>query len=119
MNDSREQLILIIDDDAESRETLGDLLSTQGYAIAHTDNGRQALDYLSHSTPALILLDLMMPVMSGWEFRAQQKSNPRLKFLPVVAMTASGLVGDIDADAIVHKPIDFDKLMTVVKQNCS
>jgi CheY-like chemotaxis protein len=119
VNDSSGQLILIIDDDAESRETLADLLSTQGYSIAHADNGRRALDYLSHSIPALIILDLMMPVMTGWEFRARQKSDPRLKPLPVVVMTASGLVADIDANAIVYKPIDFDKLMTVVKQHCS
>jgi CheY-like chemotaxis protein len=59
-----------------------------------------------------------MPVMSGWEFRARQKSDPRLASLPVVVTTASGLVHDIDADAVVRKPIDFGLLRSLVKQNC-
>jgi CheY-like chemotaxis protein len=61
----------------------------------------------------------MMPVMSGWEFRARQKIDARSKSLPIVVMTASGLVHDIDADAVVYKPIDFRVLMSAVKQNCS
>jgi CheY-like chemotaxis protein len=111
-------LILIVDDDTESREALADLLSNEGYDVIGAENGRQAPDYLNGTTPALIILDLMMPVMSGWEFRARQKIDPRLKSLPVVVMTASGLVHDIDADAIVSKPIDFATLISVVKQNC-
>jgi len=119
MNDSSEKLvILVVDDDSESREALATLLVDEGYDAICAENGRQALDYLSDSTPALIILDLMMPVMSGWEFRARQKIDPRLKSLPVVVMTASGLVHDIDADAVVPKPIDFRILMSAVKQNC-
>jgi CheY-like chemotaxis protein len=111
-------LILIVDDDTESREALADLLSNEGYQVIGVENGLQALDYLSATTPALIILDLMMPVMSGWEFRARQKIDPRLKSVPIVVMTASWLVHDIDADAIVCKPIDFGALISVVKQNC-
>jgi len=121
VNDSSDKLlILIVDDDAESREALAHLLANEGYGVICAENGRQALDYLiSGSRPALIILDLMMPVMSGWEFRARQKIDPKLKSLPVVVMTASGLVHDIDADAIVRKPIDFGALMSVVQQNCA
>lgn len=112
-------LILIVDDDAQGREALADLLTNEGYAVICAENGRQALDYLSGSPPpALIILDLMMPVMSGWEFRARQKLDARLESLPVVVMTASELVHDIDADAVVRKPFDFGALMSVVKQNC-
>ena len=119
MKDSSDKLlILIVDDDTESREALADLLSNEGYQVIGVENGLQALDYLNGTTPALIILDLMMPVMSGWEFRARQKIDPRLKSVPVVVMTASGLVHDIDADAIVCKPIDFGALISVVKQNC-
>jgi CheY-like chemotaxis protein len=119
MNGSSEKsVILVVDDDADCREMLADLLSKEGYVIAIAANGCQALDYLNHSTPALIILDLMMPVMSGWEFRARQKSDSRFESLPVVVLTASGLVRDIDANAVLLKPIDFGVLMRVVKQNC-
>jgi CheY-like chemotaxis protein len=119
MKDSSEKsVILLVDDDADCREMLADLLSNEGYMVVSAANGRQALDYLSGSTAALIILDLMMPVMSGWEFRARQKSDPRLASLPVVVTTASGLVHDIDADAVVRKPIDFGLLRSLVKQNC-
>jgi CheY-like chemotaxis protein len=115
---SEKSVILVVDDDVDCRELLADLLSNEGYAVACAENGLQALDYLRGSTPALIILDLMMPKMSGWEFRARQKVDPRLESLPVVVTTASGLVEDIDADAVIHKPIDFGLLMSVVKQNC-
>ena len=115
---SEKAVILIVDDDAISRKTLADLLSKNGYSVASAENGRQALDYLRRSTPALILLDLMMPVMSGWEFLALKKTDPRLEPLPVVVMTGSGLVHDINAQVVLHKPIDFGVLMSVVKQNC-
>ena len=119
MNASSEKaVILVVDDDANSREALADLLSKKGYSVASAENGCQALDYLRCSTPALILLDLMMPVMSGWEFLALKKTDPRLEPLPVVVITGSGLVHDLDAEAVLHKPIDFDVLMSVVKQNC-
>jgi CheY-like chemotaxis protein len=118
MKDSSEKsVILVVDDDADCREMLVDLLSNEGYMVVSAENGRQALDYLSGSTAAMIILDLMMPVMSGWEFRALQKSDPRLESLPVVVMTASA-VHDINADAVVRKPIDFGLLLSLVKQNC-
>jgi CheY-like chemotaxis protein len=69
-------------------------------------------------TPALIILDLMMPVMSGWEFLARQKRDARMQSVPVVVVTGSGPVRDVEADAVVHKPLDFRSLMKVVKENC-
>ncbi len=60
----------------------------------------------------------MMPVMSGWEFLAQQKRDARVRSVPVVVVTGSGLVHDVEANAVVHKPVDFGSLMRVVKQNC-
>lgn len=119
MKDSSEDsAILVVDDDADCREMLVDLLTNEGYMVASAKNGLQALVYLSGSPAAMIILDLKMPVMSGWEFRALQKSDPRLGSLPVVVMTASAHVRDIDADAVVRKPIDFGVLLGLVKQNC-
>ena len=119
MNDSTEKsVILIVEDDAESREVLSELLAKEGYTVVCAKNGRDALDYLSHSIPSLIILDLMMPIMSGWEFRERQRADPRLSSLPVVVTSASGLAPEIDADALIPKPIDFALLMSAVR-NCS
>jgi len=118
MNESGKSVILIVDDDVDCREMLAELLSNAGYLVVCAENGRQGLDYLNSSIPGLVILDLMMPVMSGWEFRARQRSDPRLESLPVVVTTASGLVQDIDADAIVRKPIDFKLLLSLVKRTC-
>ncbi len=110
--------ILVVDDDAQCRESLTDLLSNEGYEVVCAENGRQALDYMNSSTPGLMILDLMMPVMSGWEVLARQKIDPKLESLPVVVMTASGLVHDIEADAVLRKPVDAKALMNVVRRNC-
>jgi CheY-like chemotaxis protein len=121
MNDSTDKsLILIVEDDAESREVLSELLAKEGYTntVVCAENGRDALDYLSRSIPSLIILDLMMPIMSGWEFRERQRADPRLNSLPVVVTSASGLAPEIDADALIPKPIDFALLMSAVR-NCS
>lgn len=120
MNDSTEKLVILIvdDDDAESREVLSELLTKEGYTVVCAENGRDALDYLSRSIPSLIILDLMMPIMSGWEFRERQRADPRLNSLPVVVTSASGLAPEIDADALIPKPIDFALLMSAVRK-CS
>ena len=119
MKDPREKLeILVVDDEAESREALAELLLNEGYAVVCAENGRRALDCLTGMTPALIILDLMMPVMSGWEFLAQQKRDARMRSVPVVVVTGSAFEHDVEADAVVHKPIDFRSLMKAVKENC-
>src|SRR5215470_9805406 len=119
MKDPGEKLeILVVDDEAENRDALAELLLNEGYAVVCAENGRRALDCLAGMRPALIILDLMMPVMSGWEFLAQQKRDARMRSVPVVVVTGSGLVSDLEVDAVVHKPIDFHSLMNVVKENC-
>jgi len=118
--DKRRQ-ILLVDDDVDSTEALAELLSREGYAVACAENGREALDYLAHSKPpCLIILDLMMPVMSGWEFRQRQTSDPKLKSLPVVVVSASssGPIKGLKANAVLQKPVDFRRLMHVVRENC-
>ena len=115
----KKQEILLVDDDVDSTEALAELLSREGYAVACAENGREALDYLAHSNPpCLIILDLMMPVMSGWEFRQLQTSDPKLKSLPVVIVSATGPTKGMHANAVLQKPVDFRRLMHVVRENC-
>lgn len=114
--------ILIVDDDAAIRRTLSELLEDEGYVVASVANGREALEYLRDdpSSISLVLLDLMMPVMDGFQFRAEQKSDPMLASMPIVVMTARGGTerAGIDADAVISKPFDVLKLMDTIERSC-
>src|SRR5690349_1561300 len=77
--------ILIVEDDADLRDMMAQLLLLEGFDAYAVANGREALDYLHHAdAPNLILLDLMMPVMDGWEFRREQQRDPQLAGVPVI-----------------------------------
>jgi signal transduction histidine kinase len=110
--------ILVVEDDADLRETLVELLRANGYRSVGVENGRKALDYLSTSNvPSLILLDLMMPEMNGWQFRIEQKKNPAICGTPVVVLSAddSPQAAAIDADLYVKKPIDLSVLLSNIE----
>jgi len=80
--------VLIVDDDPQVRHCIATLLDTQGYRVAQAANGFEALDYLhSHDRPCLILLDLTMPKMNGWVFRAHLREDPGLASIPVVVLS--------------------------------
>src|SRR3954470_23175677 len=94
VNEKPDDTVLVVDDDQDIREALCDLLADAGYRAASVANGKEALIYLkSGELPCVILLDLMMPVMDGWEFRRQQQGDPRLSKIPVVVITAAGTQG--------------------------
>ncbi len=112
--------IVVVDDDTDLRETLGELLVEEGYDARLFENGRAALDFLRHEPddPQLILLDLMMPEMNGWQFREEQLKDDRLREIPVVVMTASrGLDGDpLSAREVLYKPIGLGELISAVER---
>jgi signal transduction histidine kinase len=106
--------LLLVEDDSSIRLALIDMLEDEGFAVVAAVNGRDALDELrSAPPPDAILLDLMMPVMDGWEFRVEQRSDPRLAGIPLLAMSAdlSAKARAIAADAYLRKPIDFPELL--------
>ena len=114
--------ILIVDDDADLREALTELLQSKGYRVASADDGAKALESLRKSgAPGLILLDLMMPVMDGYEFIAQRNSDPALAGIPVVVISAGrhpqGSVVP-GADEILYKPFEADHLIRIVERFC-
>jgi CheY-like chemotaxis protein len=116
-----EPRILIVEDDDSAREALSDCLEMEGFRVASARNGKEALDYLHSSPlPKIILLDLYMPVMTGWEFREAQKKDAAIAKIPVVVVTAfgSGMTKQIDADIIMHKPLDLDRLLSVIRDHC-
>ncbi len=111
--------ILVVEDDEDAREAMVALLQMKGYRAASAGNGKEALDYLQRApVPDLILLDLWMPVMDGWQFRQQQKLDPRLATVPVVVVTALSDRTDVDADEIIIKPVDVEHLLTTVSHYC-
>lgn len=113
--------ILIVEDDATISITLKELLEDDGYNVLSAPNGVVALDILKNSTPPfLILLDLMMPVMDGFQFREHQLANSAIKDIPVVIMSAAGNVEGkrpaISANGYMKKPMDIHELLTTVGQ---
>jgi CheY-like chemotaxis protein len=115
--------ILVVEDDASVREALAVFLEGEGYSVVEAGDGAEALTRLRTSGPvALILLDLMMPVMNGWEFRDAQARDPRLASIPVVVITADNSAVHQAARAGVAgcllKPLEFPELLSYVGRYC-
>jgi CheY-like chemotaxis protein len=113
--------ILLVEDDLGIRTLLAEVLTEEGHAVAMAADGADALAQLAVAPrpPQLILLDLMMPVMSGWAFRAQQGTDPRWFEIPVVVLTASPMLAETvvpRASAVLAKPIDLDTLLSTIQQ---
>ena len=122
MKAEAQERILIVEDDTPIRESLQELLEDEGYLVEATANGQEALDRL-HALPALpdlILLDLMMPVKDGFQFREEQRQDPALALIPIVIMSADGntqtKLKQIDAFSYLKKPVDVDAVLEAVKR---
>ena len=114
--------VFIIEDDVDTRDMLARFLELEGYHVEAAANGRQALDRLENGAGAcVIVLDLMMPVMDGWEFRRRQIEDSRLKDIPTIVVSAAGRerLAQISANAYLSKPVDMDELLQHVSQYCS
>jgi two-component system chemotaxis response regulator CheY len=110
--------ILIVDDDESIRQIVRICLSDEGYEVFEAPNGQAALLTLAELTPDLILLDLRMPVMDGWEFakRYEQMPGPRAPLVAfVAALNAEQDCADLDAAGILAKPFDLDDLLRAVR----
>jgi CheY-like chemotaxis protein len=110
--------ILLVDDDEEIRGTLGAVLQSDGYDVLEARNGLHALQQmLAHPLPDLILLDMMMPLMSGYEFLDVQQGDPRIKNIPVIAITAHARVAEVPGvRKLVRKPFDLDELNGALRE---
>jgi CheY-like chemotaxis protein len=108
--------LLVVDDDDGIQDALTDLLVFEGYRVKSARNGIEALELLrdAPTLPVVILLDLMMPVMDGFEFRTVQLSDPTLACIPVLILTA-GLITErvhvLRAAGCLKKPLDADRLL--------
>lgn len=106
--------VLVVEDEQDIRETLRDILEMEGYRVRCACNGKEALDALAEMPrPLLILLDLMMPVMSGYELLQALRANDDLASIPVTVVSA---VGDrlAEGTAVLRKPVDLETLLHAV-----
>jgi CheY-like chemotaxis protein len=87
----RQGKILLVEDDEPTRETTRDLVVRHGFAVVEAANGREALDRLAEGLPDLILLDLLMPEMDGFEFLDEVRSRPAWRNVPVIVLTAKDM----------------------------
>lgn len=113
--------IMIVDDDPDIRETLSLLLEAEGHDVACAANGKEALEKLREGVrPCLILLDLMMPVMDGFQFRAEQQRDAALAPIPVVAITAAGATSAsrIQVEEVLPKPFGLDAVRDAIGRYC-
>jgi CheY-like chemotaxis protein len=122
MTVKNQEIVLIVEDDPETAKALAEYLNSQGYRSMIATNGQEAIDVLrAGERPCLILLDIMMPVKNGWDFRAEMLSEPELAAIPIVVVTA-----DIAAVSramglrlpLLRKPIDPRRLMSEVARHC-
>jgi CheY-like chemotaxis protein len=113
--------VLVVEDDRDTREMLASFLELEGYHVETATNGRQALDRLeTGDRVCLILLDLMMPVMDGWEFRKRQTQIPALASIPVIVVSAAGRdrIEQVSATEFLSKPVDMEQLLGRVAHYC-
>jgi CheY-like chemotaxis protein len=113
--------ILLVEDDDAIRESVSECLALEGYNVALAVNGAEALDWLERTDrPAVVLLDMIMPVMTGAELLVRMRRNPVLARVPVVLMTAAiqKEPGSISAQAVLPKPFDLAELLQTVARFC-
>ena len=112
--------VLIVDDDALIRDTLATALADEGYSVRVAPDGKAALDTLDDWLPDLIVLDLMMPVMDGQTFRAEQRSRTETAAIPVIVLSAAHNVharaSALGAAAVFPKPFDLGTLLDAVER---
>jgi CheY-like chemotaxis protein len=113
--------ILIVEDERESREFLTEILEFEGFQVAAASNGAEAWEYLHGShQPCMIVLDMMMPVMDGRQFRKLQLKDEELAKIPTVVVSAlsSAATADLAALKAFRKPVDIQALLQVLRANC-
>jgi CheY-like chemotaxis protein len=111
--------VLIVDDDPDLLEVTTFVIEGEGLAVETAKHGEEALAVMRARLPMLVLLDLMMPVMNGWEFLDEVSKDPKLRAIPVVVLTAGDHTHVPGAMAILIKPMDLGELIRVVERYVS
>jgi CheY-like chemotaxis protein len=115
------EVVLVVEDDLNLRQLTADVLTCHGYDVVLAQHGLEALERLSERSPDLVLLDLQMPVMDGWQFRAEQQrlEEPGLANIPVLLLTAADRAHEhaatLNAVGVIEKPFDPERLLSAVR----
>jgi CheY-like chemotaxis protein len=118
----RPPLVLVVDDFADAREMYVEYLEFAGFRSAQAQNGEEAIAQARERGPAVVLMDLAMPVMDGWEATRRLKSDPRTRHIPVIAVTGHALAGDAErarragCDGVLAKPCLPEDLVREVRR---
>jgi len=113
--------ILVVEDQEDNRQILRDLLGNAGYELTEAENGEEAIAAVGRRRPDLILMDIQLPVMDGYEATRQIRTNPDLRSVPIIAVTSYALAGDEDkafaagCDGYVTKPYSPRDLLAKVR----
>lgn len=118
--EERAPKILVVDDDESTRNSVREILEDDGYRVETASNGQEAIEKLEGGDlPALILLDLMMPVMDGWQFLSHQKTRPTPRHVPIVLLSGMAFIRDAPGVAdFLSKPIRPDALLSCIRRFC-
>ena len=114
--------VLVVDDDPDILDALSEILEAEGFAVMRARNGQEALERVDAQLPSLILLDLMMPVMDGWEFARRLRQQPgQHSSVPIIVLSADRNVGakaqEIGAVGHLAKPFELSDLLDLVEKN--
>ncbi|MBK1989907.1 response regulator transcription factor [Sphaerospermopsis aphanizomenoides BCCUSP55] len=113
--------LLLVDDEPGLREAVKEYLQESGFSVQTASNARQGWEMMQQNTPDLVISDIMMPQVDGYQFLKQLRDDPRFQALPVVFLTAKGMTGDriqgyqAGVDAYLPKPFDPDELVAIVE----
>ena len=116
--------VMIVEDDDEIRELLAEMLGDRGYLVSTARHGKDALELLrTKAHPNVVLLDLMMPVMDGWQMRAEMLADPKLATIPVIIVSGAADVQDgtemLKAARVLTKPVKWAVLLDSVRAHAS
>ncbi len=109
--------VLVVEDNEPNRRMLARRLQRRGYEISTAADGAEAIDSVRREPPDIILMDMSLPVMHGWDATREIKSDPVTASIPIIALTAHALSGDRDkalqsgCDEFDTKPYDLDRLI--------
>jgi CheY-like chemotaxis protein len=111
--------VLVVDDDDAIRESLKLLLEDEGFAVRTAADGLAAVETMEADPPCCVILDLMMPVMDGWQVTERMHDEARLSAIPVCVVTATPEYAPTDSTCVLPKPIDVPRLISVVHAACN
>jgi CheY-like chemotaxis protein len=112
--------VLVVEDEEDLRETMREALESNGYAVVAAREGQEALDQLERIEHlCLVILDLLMPGMNGWDFFAKFRARPGLADVPVVVHSSAPSRAPAGVTRVLKKPVDLEHLLSVIRQYCA